>query len=155
MWDIAPVNAVTYVPTILPLADPSTIDCCSILEMFIGISCACTPSAAKSFNHHLPNLGAFKSYVSSGLSRLVTQQYNVFSGSGTASTSKDRAAKYRSGQFSTIEGIYQGSSDGHETHGKGIQTVIRTGRHHQVESDGIRLTFEMQSDVSRADSRGK
>ena len=41
-----------------------------LLEIFVGIICACTPAAAKSYDHHVQNLSTLKTIFTSQLSKI-------------------------------------------------------------------------------------
>lgn len=117
--------------------------CERILEVFVGIICACTPAAAKSCNHHLKNLSALKTTVISQLSRigLSTKQ--------SQASLLSRKGDHQPGQYSNID-IYQGPGHTGNAKSKGIQTFIHNGKQHDLENDGIHLTIEMENQISQA-----
>ena len=111
--------------------------------MFVGIICACTPAAARSYNHHLNRLLALKTIFISQLSRVGL------------STKRSQASllpledDHQSGKYSNID-IYQGPGHMGKAPSKNIHTFITKGKQSDLESDGIYLTFEMHDQVSQA-----
>ena len=115
--------------------------------MFVGIICACTPSAARSSNHHLQQFDSIKSYISSHLGLSSFKQSKESTSSGPTESQKKRKGKYHSKQYSTIDDVYQGLG---QVDGKSIRTYIQSGKQHGVENNGIHLTYEMQNHISQA-----
>ena len=114
-----------------------------LLEVFVGIICACTPAAAKSCSHHLESLSAFKTFV-------VSQFSKVGSGAKQSQAfSESQFGDHQPGHYASSD-IYQGPGYTENARGKSIQTFINKGKQHDVESDGIYLTYEMQNQVSTA-----
>lgn len=115
----------------------------SLLEIFVGIICACIPSAAKSCNHHLQSLRALKTLVVSQLSKvsLSTKQ--------SQSSLLSRRGDHQPGQYANVD-VYQGPEYPGKARTQPTKTFIRSGEHHDVENDGIHLTFEMQSQLEKA-----
>lgn len=114
--------------------------------MFVGIVCACIPSAAKSCNHHIHCVGALKSYIGSRVLKLNSQAFGASHSPHSSPFPTDRAAGYL--KYSTIENIYLGSRNGDKAQNRGTKTFVEAGKQHEVEHDGIRLTFEMQNEYS-------
>ena len=114
----------------------------SLVEMFVGIMCACMPAAAHTYHHHL------RSYES-------LKQNNLHS-RYRPSTSKDHSSKPLSPQskphaISTSRGVHEGyvSLDALEPamptpHAKSLDTFNRTGSHNDLDHDDIILTYELQ-----------
>ena len=117
-----------------------------ILEMYVGIVCACTPSAAKSFKRHVQQFNSFRSYISSYLPVSSLRQSKASSSSKSNALSKDKE-RFKQRQYLTIDEIYRSA----QGKGKSTSTFIQSGKQHNVENDGIHLTYEMQNEVSRAE----
>ena len=111
--------------------------------MFVGIICACAPAAARSYNHHLANLLALKIIVISRLSRVRSSTKQ------SQASLLSREGDHQSGKYSNAD-IYQGPGHMGKAQSKNIQTSIHNGKQHDIESDGIHLTFEMHNQVSDA-----
>ena len=110
--------------------------------MFVGIICACTPAAARSYSHHLESLSALKIIFLSQLSRvgLSTKQSRAFL------LSRDGGDR-QPGKYSNIDIQQRPGHVGKAHQSKNdIQTLMQKGgKQHDLESsDGIHLTFEMQ-----------
>ena len=116
--------------------------------MFVGIICACTPAAARSYNHHLSNLSALKLIFASQFSRigLSTKQ--------SQASDLSREGDHHSGQYSNID-IYQGRGRMGKAQSKNLRTFIQRGKQQDLENDGIHLTFEMHNQVSQARHPGR
>ena len=115
-----------------------------LLEIFIGIICACTPAAAKSLNYHIKTLDALKIFVVSQLSRIgvTTKQ------SQASLLSQTGDHHHQPGSYSEL-GVYQGPNYTSRIQGKGIQTFIHKGKQQDdVENDGIHLTYELENQYS-------
>ena len=106
--------------------------------------CACTPAAARSLNHHLQNLGAFKIFVLSKIFKIK------LSTKRSQATLLSRKIGHRPGQYSNLV-VYQSSNHTEKAQGKGIQIFIQGGNQQDINNDGIHLTFEMHNQVSQAD----
>lgn len=114
-----------------------------LLEVFVGIICACTPAAARSCNYHLKNLSAFRTFVVSQMSRirLSTKQ--------SQASLLQRDGGRQPGHYSNI-GIYDGLGHAGKAQRENMQTFINKGKQHDVENDGIYLTFEMENQYTQA-----
>lgn len=119
-----------------------------LLEMFVGVICACTPAAARSYNYHLKNFSVLQIFVVSQLSRI---------GLGTKQSQaslQSREGGQQPGHYTNID-VYQGPGHTGKTQSKSIQTFINRGKQHDVENDGIYLTFEMENQFSKAHHPGR
>ncbi|KAM0802497.1 hypothetical protein BDR22DRAFT_102870 [Usnea florida] len=120
----------------------TAVNIVTILEIFVGIICACTPAAAKSGNYHLKNLSALSLFVVAQLSRirLSTKQ--------SQASLLSRTGNHQPGQYSNID-IYQGPGRLGQAQNKNVRTFIHRGKQQDLENDGIHLTFEMHDQVSQ------
>ena len=64
-----------------------------------------------------------------------------------------REGDHQPGQYSNID-IYQGQGHMAKAQSKTVRTFIRRGKQHDLENDGIHLTFEMHNQVSQARHSG-
>lgn len=128
-----------------------------VLEMFVGIICACTPAAAKSCNHHLRNLGTLKRHIDSRLIKSGNQSWKTSFRSPLGAAPRLKTIKRLPGLYSTmdstIDNVYQGSGTLDTNRSKTVQTFIQGGNTHSVYGDGIHLTFDLQNDISQAYGR--
>ncbi|MCJ1394806.1 hypothetical protein MMC18_007686 [Xylographa bjoerkii] len=148
-WVLMPVNTVT------------------LTEMFVGVICACMPSAAHSFRHHFPSFDVFVSrfytrfsgYKSSMKSGPPSKGYSHHSSSTYGTRSSDRKPLHAHAAYMDIESkatdTYTAWSEpktgdsravGHPERGRtaGVRTVIKSGRPEPLVKDGIRVDYEMQ-----------
>ena len=148
IWNISPVSTVTWAPPISSATHRNRLtDHPRVLEMYVGIICACTPAAAKSFKHHVQRFDSLRTYISSylpvsSLKRFKESSYTMSNGS-----TKAEREKFKHRQYSTVDEIYRSA----QGKGNNISTYVQSGKHDDIENDGIHLTFEMQSEVSRAE----
>lgn len=124
-WALIPANTVT------------------LLEMFVGIICACMPAASHTWQHHLPSSDSFKYHLRprNGTSGLKLGGTNPTPSSVAESNPRD---------VKTSRGVHEGYVNldvlEHELPRpvKPLQTFIYSGRPDDLNHDGINLTYEMQ-----------
>ena len=116
----------------------------SLLEMFIGVICACAPSAAKSYNHHSEHFGAFNIFIHSRLFK-----------TGTTTKQPKASLIFRKGgsqpRYPSDIDVYQGPGYAGHAPNKSIRTFVHSGKPLDLENDGIHLTFEMRNHSTQAD----
>lgn len=129
----------TNICTVRALADGNP----SLLEMFVGIICACMPAASHTWQHHLPSYDSFKYHLRArnGTSGLKLGGTNPTPSSFAENNPRD---------VKTSRGVHEGYVNldvlGHELPRpvKPLQTFIYSGRPDDLNHDGINLTYEMQ-----------
>lgn len=125
------------------LQDSGADDTTSLLEMFVGIICACMPAAAHTCHHHLPSYDSFKNILRS---RYGSLQNKLRSYSAFSSLPEDSAH-----DVGTSRGVHEGYGHGGTMSGrarvaaKPLQTFVQRGTTaDDLNHDGIHLTYEMR-----------
>ena len=114
--------------------------------MFVGIICACTPSAAHTCRHHLPSFEKIKALLSSRFttltSRLVGSKHSLSSDVGMEQNETEKMQRQRH-----YAAIHDGDSMRKKFgHSKSVSTFIRSGTDGDVDpEDGIHLNYEMET----------
>lgn len=130
-----------------------------LVEMFIGISCACMPAFSKMLHHHLPAIKKIRSALSSRFASLrysssvATTGHSGFSqsdapshypvaetGHGPYTHLEVEMASPRSAPFQPTYELGQLQS---------VQTFIGKGRRKGASDDKIHLTHEIQQQQAR------
>ena len=131
-------------PSSIPCTNTMTESSRRLVEMFVGIVCACMPSAAQTCRHHLPHYRSLKTRVyfqlhalRSGIRRI--QNPDDYSNSGGHPETTSTAGPYPDLQS------YKLAKHSDLTQTKGIRTFIHGGLRGDIESDGIHLTYDMST----------
>ncbi|KAL8752132.1 MAG: hypothetical protein Q9184_005832, partial [Pyrenodesmia sp. 2 TL-2023] len=104
-----------------------------LAEMFLGIIILCIPAAARSCRHH----SEFYQHLKTAISSKVT---------GQGSASKALTPVSENGPVLDLDGM-QNTWRNPYAHLEGPLTVIGSGSSHNVDEDGVRMTFEMTTTV--------
>ncbi|KAI4140640.1 MAG: hypothetical protein L6R39_005712 [Caloplaca ligustica] len=119
---------------------------CTVIlaEMFLGIIVLCIPAAARTCRHHSDSYRKIKSAISSKITRQgsTSKPLTTASSNGPYSdiNSKKTAWKH---PFAYLEQMTK----------EGPRTVFRSDNPHDVEEDGVHLTYETKTTVQTEEAK--
>jgi hypothetical protein len=108
---------------------------CSLAEMFVGIICACMPSAAQSWRHHLPHYEALTMRIRFQLHTLRLRNKRTYPAS-SSDLEKNHGSTSIEGPHLDLKS-YKLAKHFDLTQTKGIRTFIQGGRQDGFENDAI------------------
>lgn len=133
---------------------------CRVVELFIGVSCACMPAFSKMVHHHLPAIEKLRSVLSTRFASLLSSKSGGATGRSGFSQSHDpnhhteghpSRGPYRPLE---VEMMPPGGAPPQPTYEFGqlqsVQTIIGKGWDKKTSDDQIHLTHEIQQQQTRA-----
>ena len=121
----------------------------SLTEMFVGIICACVPSAAHSCREHVPAYTIFKNYLHSRFSTL----HSIFRDTTHKSYQRSHSAPETKahGSYSNIDPLWGSEKVGMPQRDTGIRTFIRGGPQNKKTKNGIHVGSEIETNSHLCD----